>query len=791
MAQATIIEICHATDTRLIEISKKGLLSLTLDEMKRIQRYFLSAGRNPTDLELEMIAQTWSEHWFHKTFKSRIQLTEILDSDSPVTEEIPSLFALIRQATDNIKKNWCISVFKDNAGIIRFDRDNCVCFKVETHNHPSALEPYGGAGTGIGGVIRDILGAGLGAKPILNTDIFCFAPLDTRHEELEEDIFHPRRLFKGVVSGVRDYGNRMGIPTANGAILFDPGYLHNILVYCGTVGMMPRSAVNKKVRSGDLVVVIGGRTGRDGIHGATFSSASLEKDIPTSVVQIGNPIVEKKMLDALMMARDENLYSAITDCGAGGLSSAVGELAQHCGAKVHLDKVPLKYKDLKPWEIWVSESQERMVLSVPPSKFNRLKEILESEDVEYACIGTFNSTGKITIYHEKDLVGELDLDWLFQKKDLPVLKALYEKRETTNIIPENVNFEDTLLQLLADPNIASKEIVVRQYDHEVQGHTIIKPFGGVDGCSASDGVVLAPVYGSNRGIVVSCGINPWYGMLDPYYMAGNCIDEALRNIVACGGNPDRTAILDNFCWGKIDDPVELGKLTRCVKGCRDYAIAYNVPFISGKDSLNNYFTKSDGSIVSIPGTLLISAISIIDDVQKTTGSDFKEAGNLIYVLGETFDELGGSRFLSIFNLEGGRCPVPNPEISLAIMRNLHQAIKNNLIMSCHDCSEGGFAIAIAEMMIGSGYGAEVYLDRMPATTEETVSLLFGESQGRFVVEVDEACVEKFEKLFKNLPCKQVGRVIPDFRLKVNHRDNMLLDVDGEMMRQRWSGAISW
>ncbi|HOL49461.1 MAG TPA: phosphoribosylformylglycinamidine synthase subunit PurL [bacterium] len=791
MAQATIIEICHATDTRLIEISKKGLLSLTLDEMKRIQRYFLSAGRNPTDLELEMIAQTWSEHCFHKTFKSRIQLTEILDSDSPVTEEIPSLFALIRQATDNIKKNWCISVFKDNAGIIRFDRDNCVCFKVETHNHPSALEPYGGAGTGIGGVIRDILGAGLGAKPILNTDIFCFAPLDTRHEELEEDIFHPRRLFKGVVSGVRDYGNRMGIPTANGAILFDPGYLHNILVYCGTVGMMPRSAVNKKVRSGDLVVVIGGRTGRDGIHGATFSSASLEKDIPTSVVQIGNPIVEKKMLDALMMARDENLYSAITDCGAGGLSSAVGELAQHCGAKVHLDKVPLKYKDLKPWEIWVSESQERMVLSVPPSKFNRLKEILESEDVEYACIGTFNSTGKITIYHEKDLVGELDLDWLFQKKDLPVLKALYEKRETTNIIPENVNFEDTLLQLLADPNIASKEIVVRQYDHEVQGHTIIKPFGGVDGCSASDGVVLAPVYGSNRGIVVSCGINPWYGMLDPYYMAGNCIDEALRNIVACGGNPDRTAILDNFCWGKIDDPVELGKLTRCVKGCRDYAIAYNVPFISGKDSLNNYFTKSDGSIVSIPGTLLISAISIIDDVQKTTGSDFKEAGNLIYVLGETFDELGGSRFLSIFNLEGGRCPVPNPEISLAIMRNLHQAIKNNLIMSCHDCSEGGFAIAIAEMMIGSGYGAEVYLDRMPATTEETVSLLFGESQGRFVVEVDEACVEKFEKLFKDLPCKQVGRVIPDFRLKVNHRDNMLLDVDGEMMRQRWSGAISW
>ncbi|MGC8804490.1 MAG: phosphoribosylformylglycinamidine synthase subunit PurL [Candidatus Ratteibacteria bacterium] len=791
MAKAKIIEVLNATDAELIDISKKGLLSLTLDEMKKIQKYFLAAGRNPTDLELEMIAQTWSEHCFHKTFKSRIHLTEIVGSNSPVMEEIPSLFSLIKQATEKVRKNWCFSVFKDNAGIIRFDENNCVCFKVETHNHPSALEPYGGAGTGIGGVIRDILGAGLGAKPILNTDIFCFAPLDTSHEELEEGIFHPRRLFKGVVSGVRDYGNRMGIPTANGAILFDPGYLYNILVYCGTVGIMPRWAVNKKVKPGDLVVVIGGRTGRDGIHGATFSSASLEKDIPTSVVQIGNPIVEKKVLDALMMARDEKLYSAITDCGAGGLSSAVGELAQNCGAELHLDKVPLKYQDLEPWEIWVSESQERMVLSVPPAKFSRLKEILESESVEYACIGKFNSTGKIRIYHEKDLVGELDLEWLFQKSQLPVLKALYEKRETVNIIPENVNLEETLLQLLSDPNIASKEIVVRQYDHEVQGHTIIKPFGGTDGCSASDAVVLAPIYGNYRGIVVSCGINPWYGMLDPYFMAGNCIDEALRNIVASGGNPERTAILDNFCWGKIDDPVELGKLTRCVKGCHDYAIKYKVPFISGKDSLNNYFTKEDGSIVSIPGTLLISAISVIDDVRKSVTSDFKETSNLIYILGETSDELGGSRFFNVFNLEGGRCPAPVPEISLRIMKNLYQAIKNNLVMSCHDCSEGGLAIAIAEMVIGSGYGAEIYLEQMPARTAEPVTLLFSESQGRFVVEVDESCVEKFEKLFKGLPCKQIGRVIPDFRLKINYRDKTILDVDGELMRQRWCGAISW
>lgn len=791
MAKPSIIRILDADDEKLLEISRKGLLSLSLDEMKRIQKYFSRIGRDPTDLELEMIAQTWSEHCFHKTFKSKIEFTEVSASGTAITEEIPSLLSLIKDATDKLKKKWCVSVFKDNAGIIQFDRESCVCFKVETHNHPSALEPYGGAGTGIGGVIRDILGAGLGAKPILNTDVFCFGPLHTDYGELEENIFHPRRLFKGVVSGVRDYGNRMGIPTANGAILFDPGYIYNILVYCGTVGIMPAWATKKKVKPGDLIIVIGGRTGRDGIHGATFSSASLEKDIPTSVVQIGNPIIEKKVLDALMKARDERLYSAITDCGAGGLSSAVGELAQHCGAEVHLELVPLKYQGLEPWEIWVSESQERMVLAVPPENFEKLKKILEDEDVEYAAIGRFNSTKKIKIFHCKDKVGELDLRWLFQKVELPEMKAFYEKREPVETMPENINLKECLLQLLGDPVIASKEIVVRQYDHEVQAHTIIKPYLGIEGKSPSDAVVLAPVYGSKRGVVVGCGINPWYGMLDPYNMAGNCIDEALRNVVACGGDPSRTAILDNFCWGKCDDPFELGRLVKCVKGCRDFAIKFKVPFISGKDSLNNFYTRQDGSIISIPGTLLISAISVIDDVEKTATSDFKDAGNLIYVVGLTLDEMGGSRLYKIMNIEAGRCPVSNPEINLRLMEKLHLAIKKNLVQSCHDCSEGGIAVAVSEMMIGSGYGAEIYLEDIPAKTDKIVPLIFGESQGRFVVEVDEACVEEFEKLFKGLPCACAGKVIPDFRLKILLQDKTLMDVDGELMKKIWSGAITW
>ncbi len=791
MAKAEKIKILDCDDNTLMEISKNGLLSLSIVEMRRIQKYFSEIGREPTDLELEMIAQTWSEHCFHKTFKSEIKYTEVMADSIPTTVEIPSLFSLIKAATDTLNKKWCISVFRDNAGIIEFDKSNCICFKVETHNHPSALEPYGGAGTGIGGVIRDILGAGLGAKPILNTDVFCFGPLNISHQEIPEGVFHPKRIFKGVVSGVRDYGNRMGIPTANGAILFDEGYLYNVLVYCGTIGIMPKWAVEKKVKPGHLIVVIGNRTGRDGIHGATFSSASLEKDIPTSVVQIGNPIIEKKVLDALMLARDEKLYSAITDCGAGGLSSAVGELSQDCGAIVHLEKVLLKYPDLKPWEIWISESQERMVLAVPPRNFSRLKEILDSEDVEYAYIGNFTSTKKIEIYDEEDLVGNLDLGWIFQKGELPVLEAYFEERKTVPIMPENIDIEEVFLHLISDNVIASKELVVRQYDHEVQAHTVIKPMLGVEGIGPSDAVVLTPLYDSYRGIVVSCGINPWYGMIDPYHMAGCCIDEAMRNIVACGGDPERVSLLDNFCWGNCNDSLELGKLTRCVKGCRDFALEYGAPFISGKDSLNNFFTEQDKTIVSIPGTLLISAISVIKDVRKTMSSDFKSVGNLIYILGETKNELGGSRLFHVLNIEGGCVPKVKPEINLSVMKKLYNAINQGLVRSCHDCSEGGLIITISEMMIGSGYGAEIDIEEIPSDIKDPVAVLFSESQGRFIVEVDESCVDRFEKLFQNLPCACIGRIIPAFHLKVFSGDNQVLSVDGEEIKQKWCGALEW
>ncbi len=788
--KAKNINIIGLREKQLMDISRKGILSLSLEEMKTIQSFFKKIGREPTDLEIETIAQTWSEHCFHKTFKSRIEYTEIQNGKS-FTEGIPSLFFLIRKATEKISKDWCLSVFKDNAGIIEFDKNTAIAFKIETHNHPSAIEPYGGAETGLGGVIRDILGAGLGAKPIFNTDVFCFGPLQTRIEDIPSEILHPKRLFRGVVSGVRDYGNRMGIPTGNGAIIFDEEYLYNILVYCGTLGIMPKKFINKKVSPGELIIVIGGKTGKDGIHGATFSSASLEKNIPTSVVQIGNAITEKKMLDALLTARDKGLISSITDCGAGGLSSSVGELAQDCGAKVFLEKVPLKYFGLQPWEIWLSESQERMVLSVKKKNFPKIKKIFENEDVEYACIGEFTDTGHLELLHNNDIIGNIDCKFLFSGIPDTSLDAVFTYKTLPDIFPENIEPSEILINLLADCNIASKETVIRQYDHEVQSRTILKPLSGVDNCGPMDAAVLKPLYNSNRGIVVGCGINPYYGKIDPYIMAGCCIEEALRNIISVGGDIEKTALLDNFCWGNINDKYILGGLARCVKGCHDFSIKYDVPFISGKDSLNNYYTLNDGRIFSIPGTLLISAVSVIEDVTKIISSDFKEADSFVYVLGITKDEFGGSHLYKFLKLKAGKIPQVYPEISLSIMKKLHKAIKNGIIKACHDCSEGGFAVALSEMVIGGGYGARVDIKKMPRETDKDISLLFSESQGRFIVEVDKNDSGKFEKMFSGLPFFCIGNTIPDFRINIFSEKEKIIDIKGEKIKAVWTGALKW
>ena len=733
----TTVPIRAMGEEELKELSLKGQLYLSLTEMQTIRDYFKTLDRDPTDVELETIAQTWSEHCSHKTLAGRIHykfektasplpLFDIKGSElfSPPSdpqanercnkENSSDPFMSFRrhrgkavpehaQGNDlrcdpNDPKSWgdgdwCVSVFADNAGVVRFDDEYNVVFKVETHNHPSALEPYGGANTGIGGVIRDPMGTGMGAKPICNTDVFCFAPPDTPAESLPPGVLHPRRVMKGVVAGVRDYGNRMGIPTVNGAIYFDPRYLGNPLVYCGNVGLIPREMSFKHQQPGDYIVAVGGRTGRDGIHGATFSSAELHSESDTvsgGAVQIGNAITEKMVLDVLLAARDRGLYNAVTDCGAGGFSSAVGEMGEKLGAEVWLDRIPLKYEGLSYTEMWISEAQERMVFSVPPEKWPELERLCASEGVEATVIGEFRPTKRLMLKYRDNVVADLAMEFLHDGRPPVVRDAVYSipvprPLSPVSSLPSPLSltpFTTTLKKILSSLNVCSKEWVIRQYDHEVQAGSVIKPLVGVVNDGPSDAAVVRPVLTSRRGLVISCGMNPRYGDFDTYWMAASAIDEAIRNAVAVGADPRRLAILDNFCWGNTDRPETLGSLVRAALACHDMAIALGTPFISGKDSLNNEFrpaakrgqspfvrstrraVPANGGCplfcpdepISIPPSLLISAMGQVEDVGRCVSMDLKRPGNLIYLVGLTKNELGGSHYAFVENLAGGEVP---------------------------------------------------------------------------------------------------------------------------------------
>jgi phosphoribosylformylglycinamidine synthase len=701
------------------------------------------------------------------------------------------------RATTELDKDWCVSVFKDNAGIIKFNDDFNICFKVETHNHPSALEPYGGAETGIGGVIRDPMGTGKGAKPILNTDIFCFGYPDMPVKEVPKGALHPKRVLKGVVSGVRDYGNRMGIPTVNGAVCFDERYTGNPLVFCGNVGIMPAGASFKKVSTGEKIVVIGGKTGRDGIHGATFSSAELTHEsetISSTAVQIGNPITEKKMVDTLIAARDKGLYEAITDCGAGGLSSAVGEMGEHTGARVDLEKVPLKYEGLKPWEIWVSEAQERMVLSVRPEKLEELLRIFSSEDVEATVIGEFTGDKKLRLYYEGKAVADLEMSFLHDGIPSMIRKARWEdpKPIKPHMPDKKEDHSGDLLNILAAWDVCSKEWIIRQYDHEVQGGSVLKPLTGVADDGPSDASVTRPFPDDDKGIILSNGINPNYGDIDPYWMAASSIDEALRQIVCAGGEVSKTALLDNFCWGNTEDPDQLGALVRASQACYDMAIAYGTPFISGKDSLNNEFNTGKGT-VSIPSTLLISAVCVTDDVKKSVSSDLKAPGSNIFIAGETLDEMGGSQYFKYLCIEGGEVPRVDPERSLKIMDRVSKAIKAGLVLSCHDCSDGGIAVAIAEMAFSGGYGAEIELDSLPGAEDidRDDVRLFSESNSRFVLEIAADKEKEFHKIMQGCAFKKIGRVREEKKLSIlGANGNMIVNTDIDRLKKSWQNTFS-
>jgi phosphoribosylformylglycinamidine synthase II len=787
------IPILSANDSRLLDISRKGLLSLNLQEMKTIQAYFKKVGRDPSDVELETIAQTWSEHCKHKTFSGVIEYEEE-GRGSRVYDNL--LKATIMRATEELDRPWCWSTFRDNAGIIAFDDEWGVAFKVETHNHPSALEPYGGSGTGIGGVIRDIMGVGLGAKPVLNTDVFAFAPADIPAAKIPQGALAPSRIIKGVVAGVRDYGNRMGIPTANGSVFFDEGYVGNPLVFCGTVGLIPKNKVEKEVKPRDLVVALGGRTGRDGIHGATFSSAALEEGITSSVVQIGHAIMEKKTLDVLLQARDQNLYRAVTDCGAGGFSSAVGELGSDCGVRVELEKAPLKYQGLQPWEIWVSESQERMVLAVPPEHWPALQALSASEGVEASVIGTFTDDGKLTICYENEVVGVLDNDFLHKGMPRVHRKAVWrgrtqELKPAGRIQMASRDLGPTLVKLLAHPNIASKKWIVQQYDHEVQGGSVLKPFVGFDQRGPNDACVFRPRLDSNRGVVVSNGFNPSYGSLDAYWMAACAIDEALRNLVAVGGSLQQAAILDNFCWGDPENSEELAALVRACQACYDLAKGYGIPFISGKDSLNNTWRDPGGKVRSIPRSLLISAIGVIEDVSRVVSMDLKQAGDWVYLVGETREEMGGAHFWRVVK-KPAKGIVPHVNIGRAreTFDLIHQAINKGYIRACHDLSEGGLAVSAAEMAFAGGLGLDLDLAHVWTSggSLSAAAILFSETPSRFIVEVPSVARQGFENLMRGF-ISPLGRVTKSKELLVRDSASkqVLLREPIARLRKAWEG----
>jgi phosphoribosylformylglycinamidine synthase len=715
-------------------------------------------------------------------------------------EEIPNLLkSTVFGATAELDKPWTLSVFEDNAGVIAFDEKHAICFKVETHNHPSAIEPYGGAATGIGGVVRDPLGTGLGAKPIANTDVFCFGPPDMHLDDIPKGVLHPRRVMRGVVSGVRDYGNRMGIPTVNGAVYFDKKYLGNPLVFCGTVGLLPIDKARKRSpRLGDAIVCVGGRTGRDGIHGATFSSGELTHKHETEfshAVQIGNAITEKKMLDTIMQAREEGLYSAITDCGAGGLSSAVGEMGCKLGAEVHLERVPLKYSGLSYAEIWISEAQERMVLAVPQENVERILKVFTDEDVEAMVIGHYGTEdGGLTLFYEEQVVGRLDMEFLHEGLPRPKKDAVWEKEDRPSPIPSpKDDYGETLLKILSAPNVASKEWIVRQYDHEVQGGSVIKPLVGVDEDGPGDAAVIRPVLGDKKGLAISCGMNPLLGELDPYQSALHAVDEALRNCIAVGGNLDRTAILDNFCWGNCNKPDRMGPFVQSAKGCRDAALAYQTPFISGKDSLNNEFQTADGQTIAIPPTLLISAISVIDDPTKCITADAKEAGNSLFILGCTGAQLGGSHYLLVEGVESGT-DVPPVDLaeSLRVMRAVQRCVAGGVLRSCHDPSEGGLAVAAAEMAFAGGLGVEMDLAFLPTDGEVTdAGKLFAESPGRFLVEVAPDNRDPFMKIVQGCPAAELGHITDTGRIVITSNKKRLINVGIDQAKAAWKGTFDW
>ncbi|MDR2051335.1 MAG: phosphoribosylformylglycinamidine synthase [Deltaproteobacteria bacterium] len=775
------------TDEGLENLSRERTWAMSLQELRAIRDYYARpevrrerAGAGlppePLDAEMEVLAQTWSEHCKHKIFSSSI---DYVDTETGRSKRIDGLYKTCIQDTtrrlraEKGEKDFCRSVFKDNAGVVQYAQGYHLCIKVETHNSPSALDPYGGALTGIVGVNRDPMGTGLGATLLCNTDVFCFASPFYRGE-LPPRLLHPRRVMEGVRKGVEDGGNKSGVPTVNGSVIFDERFLGKPLVFCGTVGLLPesvrgRQGFAKKASAGDVIVMAGGRIGKDGIHGATFSSEELHEGSPATAVQIGDPITQRKLYDFILAARDRGLYSAITDNGAGGLSSSVGEMALDSGGcRLDLRLAPLKYDGLRPWEILLSEAQERMTLAVPRDNLEAFLSLARVMEVEATALGEFTDDGFFHALYGRKTVARLSMDFMHNGTPRMRLEARWtrpswDSRERADL-PEKEQGA-FLKRMLGSLNICSREYIIRQYDHEVRGGSVVKPLVGARRDGPADAAVLRPLLDRPEGLVLSHGICPKFSDYDTYWMTANAVDEAVRNAVAVGADPGRMAGVDNFCWC---DPVQsektpdgrykLAQLVRANEALADFCLAYGVPCISGKDSMKNDYSGG-GVKISIPPTVLFSLLGFMDDASRAVTPDFKRAGDVIHILGTTGRELAGSEIMRELGKKGGLLPRVEAAPALLRYRTLHQAIGLGLVNACHDLSDGGLAVALAEMALGGRLGASVDVSLAPVLGELTLTeLLYSESSGRLLLTTPAEKSEDFRALFQGQPCAVLGSV---------------------------------
>ncbi len=780
----THIDLSALDADGLAAVSADRRLGLTVDEMAAIQKWFSGLGRNPSDAELETLAQTWSEHCSHKTFRATIEM--------PDGQLIHGLLdAYLRAATNAINAPWVESAFVDNAGIVHFDETYDLALKAETHNHPSALEPFGGANTGVGGVVRDILG--VSAKPIALTDVLCFGPEDFNSNFLPPNVLHPRAVRSGVVAGIADYGNKIGVPNIAGAVFHHPSFTTTPLVFAGCIGLLPRGSNPTQPQVGDSIVVLGGRVGRDGVGGATFSSQTMSAstaDIAGSSVQIGDPVVEKGLIDVVIEARDLGLYNAITDCGAGGLSSAVGEMAEQLGARVDLSTVPRKYPGLAPWEVWLSEAQERMVVAC--SDPGPLLELARRWQVEAAVIGHFTGDRTLTVVDGNDPVIQLDTTFLHDGRPPLRLHAAavdYSRpeRNEADVIPGEMSADDALLALLAHPSIRSNESVIRSYDHEVLGGTVVRPYGGPALDGPADGTVIVPPGTIPRpgerilepeadaavaGAVIGIGAALLVGRHDPEAMAWAAIDEAIRNAVVAGANPDQLSLLDNFAWGNPHTPEALAGLVAACRGCHDAAVVFGAPFVSGKDSLFNEFVHDNGETDPVTPTLIITAVGIVPDISTVPSTGVVESGNDVWLIGRSRGELGGSYLDDVVGVDaGGPVPAPDPT-TVANHRAVHRLIQQGLVQSAHDISDGGLAVAAAEWAFAGRLGLTLSVDTSHGPAE-----LFGEAAGRYLLEVRP---EHADQLADQVPeATRIGWVTSDGHVRIGVEIDVSLEQIGK------------